>query len=177
MQRILFTYGSSTYDFLDILETQCDQSELRFLIEVGGTSTCNIEHNDSIIQCSYNFAYASDYRTRDPWVIDGAGKVPVFDTKLFIINNLPEAREVFKLAKVCREHSSFYSQLFNTGSSVMYDNAAISIANSIYNSPYGFFDIPTHAIVGLPPTRVNKSTYFDETQLAMIHISEVNTIE
>lgn len=177
MQRILFNYGSSDYDFLDVLETQCDPSELHFIVEVGSASTCNIDYNDSLVHCSYNFAYASDFRTRDPWVIDGVGKVPTFDTKLFIINNLPEAREIFKLAKVCREHSGFYTQLFNTGSTVMYDNAAISVANSIYSSPYGFFDIPKHSIIGLPKIRITKSTYFEQSQSAVVHISGVNTIE
>ncbi len=179
MRVIEYDYATSGYDFLDVFNRNSIRESCVIAVS-SNTPTKLVIRNltafEQLTNCEYNYAYLSSYATGQPWMFDHNAKVPIMDAKLFIVNNVDSARSIFFLAKNCRENFAFYQRLFKIDSPPV-DNVALSIANSVFCDPTGFFNITEDMIQHVSGESVGADFKFNAETKALVKVLGVNSID
>ena len=179
-QMILFDYQTSKFDFLDLFQEVDVSPGTVVCVSVGNAQRVHIRNPAAIqtlFEVEYNFALIRDVKRDAVWPLTQKNNIPKIDTKLFIINNVDDAKMIFALAKTCRDNIDFYQHLLSDQLD-SFDNTVISIANHLFKSPYGFFDIPRNLIMPQSPIFDSaKDLAFNQDTGAIVSFAGVNAID
>ncbi len=178
MIKVEYTYGATPYDFLDIFEIEDIPSSFVLLVKssptVGNLYTRS-SVLDQLLKTDYNYAIMSDLTTKQRWTYEGNHHIRVLDTKLFVINNILDAKNIFALAKSCRANVSFYEKLFQI-KLAPYDNVMLTIANHLYGATSGFHEFPINSIEHQHPL-FTATKAFNNSASAIMNYNGVTAIE
>jgi hypothetical protein len=132
---------------------------------------------NTIASTPYNFASVGKniFNPAETWNISETSSIPLVDIRIMVINNLIDAKKTFRLAEHVLNNMELY-RLHERSDLQPNLSIAVSIANHIRKSPYGFFSITPNLFEPIRGTEVAPDVIWNPTAKSLTAVRDTRAM-